>query len=748
MGSQTIKTSSAYSTDGEDQLSATDERGKITTYSYDHGNGNYHTQFVTEPGRSTIEYIYNKDDNLTEVRSSNTYETNSYDSNGNITEIRYDHDATRYTFSYNEQGQPLSINIGNGTSTNRLATYTYNSQGQLTGKTYGNNTGIGLAYNTQGQMIQKSIGNHQFHYRYDKRGQLALIKDLVNNLRTRYTYDNNGYMLRSFTTEGALSDTGTEKTRMDLTYGSDGTASYTLYIDGSQKGTTTYDYGIGADSGQVIDVKFNNIEQLGYTYDSFGRLTNKKINTSTPRNIAYSYLNGASSSLTTNTLERETFGTNDALVYTYDGSGNITTIKDAAGNTLRAYTYSNLTGRMLSEQNAASEMKTTYNYSSYNGNILSKTVTPLAGGSASTITYAYGNTTGWKDQLTAYNGQSITYDAAGNPLTYLDGMTFTWQGGRELAKTVKSGVTTTYQYNDNSVRTKKTVGGVTTEYYLNGDTVMAEKKSGNLIVYMFDENGERYGFTYNGTPYYYVCNMQGDVIRILNASGSIVAKYEYDAWGKVLKVTNASGTVQTSATFIGNVNPIRYRGYSYDTDSGLYYLQSRYYDPEICRFINSDEPEMIVASQNTLLSKDLYSYCFNNPPKYVDSNGVWPKITPKITKSHVKITFEIPWKEVKDSLTIQTWILRAVAIIGMVIPEPVVSKALGVAGAAGSLAADISKSIIGKVAKHKKITASIDFDYKITTTKKWIWINKWLHWGYWKINLNYRLYNLKWRVTV
>ena len=209
----------------------------------------------------------------------------------------------------------------------------------------------------------------------------------------------------------------------------------------------------------------------------------------------------------------------------------------------------------------------------------------------------------------------------GNPLTYRDGMTMTWQGGRELTGLSKGGVTTAYQYNENSIRTKKTVGASTTEYYLNGNAMIAEKKGNNLITYMFDENGERYGFLYNSTPYYYVRNIQGDVIRILNSAGSVVAKYEYNAWGKVLKVTNASGTVQTSSTFIGNVNPIRYRGYYYDSETGFYYLQSRYYDPETGRFINADEPEMVVLIIGTLLNKNLYTYCGNGPINSIDPNG-------------------------------------------------------------------------------------------------------------------------------
>ena len=622
VGSQTIKTSSTYSADGQDQLTSTDERGKTTTYSYDHGNGNYHTQYVTEPGRSTIEYIYNSKDYLTEVRSGSVYETNSYNADGQITSIQYDHGATRYAFDYDDRGRPASIDVGNGTLTNRLLTYVYNDQQQLASRTYGNGGASAYQYDRWGNVTHQLVGDHSFIYVYDCRGHLALTKDIANDTRTRYTYDSNDNLLQFVTTSDAAADGGSEKTRVEYTYSSDGTVTTrALYVDGVQKGTYRYQYGSGADENQVQGVNFNNTERLTYTYDDFGRLTNTKINTSTAKNIAYTYLNGAAADKTTNWIAKETFGTGDELVYTYNDSGNITKIANSSGATLRAYTYSSLTGRLLSEENAASGIKTTYSYDDYNGNILSKTSTPLAGGTATTITYAYGNTTGWKDQMTSYNGQAITYDASGNPLTYRDGMTMTWQGGRELTSLSKSGATTTYSYNENSIRTKKVIGSTTTDYYLADNVMVAEKKGSNLITYMFDENGERYGFLYNSTPYYYVRNMQGDVIRILNQYGSIVARYEYDAWGKVLKVTNNAGTVQTASTFIGNINPIRYRGYYYDAETGFYYLQSRYYDPETCRFINADEPEMVVLATDILLAKGLYIYCDNDPINNIDTSG-------------------------------------------------------------------------------------------------------------------------------
>ena len=104
----------------------------------------------------------------------------------------------------------------------------------------------------------------------------------------------------------------------------------------------------------------------------------------------------------------------------------------------------------------------------------------------------------------------------------------------------------------------------------------------------YDANGSIGSISYNGVRYAFLKNLQGDVVAILDTNSNIVARYTYDAWGKVLSVTDANGNANTSSTFIGNVNPIRYRGYYYDTETGWYYLNSRYYDPQVKRFINAD----------------------------------------------------------------------------------------------------------------------------------------------------------------
>ena len=123
------------------------------------------------------------------------------------------------------------------------------------------------------------------------------------------------------------------------------------------------------------------------------------------------------------------------------------------------------------------------------------------------------------------------------------------------------------------------------------------------------------------TTYYYVLNLQGDVIQLIGSSGSVVANYSYDAWGKVIAVTDANGNEITMATHVANMNPIRYRGYFYDTETGFYYCNSRYYDPGIRRFINADA---YVSTGLSFYGYNMFVYCENNPINNSDSYGALP----------------------------------------------------------------------------------------------------------------------------
>ncbi|MBR0577473.1 RHS repeat-associated core domain-containing protein, partial [Proteiniclasticum sp. BAD-10] len=162
---------------------------------------------------------------------------------------------------------------------------------------------------------------------------------------------------------------------------------------------------------------------------------------------------------------------------------------------------------------------------------------------------------------------------------------------------------------------EKTVNGVTTRYILSGTQVAYEMQGNDTLHYSRDGQGGLFALTWNEETYFYVHNLQGDVIGLLDRTGALVVRYTYDTWGKPLTVEGSL------AETLGQKNPYRYRGYAYDAETGLYYLGSRYYNPEIGRFLNSDDSSTLFVSPNELTDKNLFAYCDNNPIMRTDEEG-------------------------------------------------------------------------------------------------------------------------------
>ena len=219
--------------------------------------------------------------------------------------------------------------------------------------------------------------------------------------------------------------------------------------------------------------------------------------------------------------------------------------------------------------------------------------------------------------LVAVNGVELTYDENGNVLTYGD-REYSWNTGRHLESITDGDNEYSYTYDENGIRTSKTVNGVTTYYNTSDGVILSQTDGTNTMYFQYDSFGIPLGFIYNDTQYLYMTNQMGDVISITDAQGNELVEYEYDEWGKLI-LTRADNQSNES---IANINPIRYRGYYYDTETGYYYLQSRYYDPSICRFINADIYEIVNSAKNTNhIGLNLFVYCGNDAVNNADYNG-------------------------------------------------------------------------------------------------------------------------------
>ena len=300
------------------------------------------------------------------------------------------------------------------------------------------------------------------------------------------------------------------------------------------------------------------------------------------------------------------------ITYKYDKVGNIKEIREN-GEIVAKYKYDTL-GRLVREDNKPLGTTVTYTYDNC-GNILEKRTyaytlaDDIEEKEHTTVSYKYDG-----DQLLSYNGETCVYDKLGNPTTYR-GKTTTWEKGR--LKTY-NGVMLGYDGRGKRISS----GNLTFDYTSDGKLL----KRSDGLEFIYDTQGiagvvDKSGST--AKTYFYRKDAQGNIVALLDENGAVVVKYVYNAWGEH-KVLNPDGTENTSASFIGNLNPFRYRGYYYDTSLKLYYLVTRYYDPVVGRFISQDSFEY--ADPDTINGLNLYAYCANNPVMNVDPTGhVWWK---------------------------------------------------------------------------------------------------------------------------
>ena len=596
-----MQTSSEYDNTGNYVTSETNEQGSTTKYSYD-ANGN--KTAVTDGNGNVTNYTYDTNGNVLSIKNGTSGNDYSYTGSGYVSKIT--HNGFSYSFNYDVFYNLLSTKIGNVAITSN----TYNSNGNLAKTTYANGDYFEYTYDDYGNisLITGETGKIA-EMIYNKQGLVTKAVDYSSGETSYYYYTFDGSLESEYCTssDGSL-------THYIITDSNGNTVEKTS-VNGQTKTITT-----GTDKDGKSFVSNDGVTNETST-DDFGRTTQVRTVRSDGKLVFdtdYEYANGKAENSTTNLISKfsQSYGSDSVLSYdySYDANGNITEIKQN-GKLINKYTYDSL-NEVKEEYDYVNKFYINYSYDGA-GNLQNKyeqVLDPNYGyptGTQHGNTYEYTDTS-WKDKLTKINGDNITYDANGNPLSYRDGMSFEWENGRILKKINTSDKSVQMSYDSNGMRTQKTVDGVKTNYYYDSNkNLIALVKGNDTLLFYYDSDGSATSFSYNGTMYFYVKNLQGDVIRIIDLAGTEVASYVYDTWGNI-KDTKGEPTIR-------EINPIRYRGYVYDTETSLYYLQSRYYDPFAGRFLNADV--YCDTNTGTPLSTNMFSYCENNPVLNIDKSG-------------------------------------------------------------------------------------------------------------------------------
>ena len=619
-GNKVIRSDTTYTSDGNMTASVT--AGDRNTVTYANDTDRSLVNSVTDAKGVATGYSYDSMRRLLATACGDAAVTNGYtdDLLSTLTHTNTSGKTTTYSFVYGAADLQTAVNIGS----RNLVSNAYNSgTWTLSSQTYGNGDYWKYFYDNMDTLTSRftncsdneGIG---FYYTYNGKGKLVRIEmksvTIADGAVTggtllsseNYLYDGSDRLIRVVETDGdnvVLHD-------FSWTYDAkDNVTALTESIGGKSFGYTyAYD-----DDSRPTSFGYGDVTKQ-ITYDGHGRSsgTTVKNGGSTVLGTGYAYRDVDSTYTTTQVKSvTNSYGGKTAnFNYTYDANGNILSV---SGDQTVTYEYDDL-GQLVWEKNATAGKAWNYTYDN-GGNILSRTEyacssSGTVSGSGTTTSYTYGDAE-WGDLLTAYNGEAISYDGIGNPLSYR-GWTMSWQGGRQLAGMTKGSDTLSFAYNESGLRTSKTVNGVTHSYIWQGSKLAADITDAYALYFHYDSSGEVIGFTRtaNGadTEYFYVKNFQGDILKVITATGTEVATYTYDAWGKLL----------TSTGDLAEVNPLRYRGYYYDTETGLYYLQSRYYDLEVGRFIN---PDGYNSTGQGIIGTNMFAYCLNNPAIFSDDAG-------------------------------------------------------------------------------------------------------------------------------
>ena len=549
---------------------------------------------------------------------------------------RQQHGGTTYTFDHDGYGNQTAVKAGDRT----LERYSYApNNGPLTKISYGNGDVQEILYDKEGRIKSRRWNGQStdaVRYEYDDYGTLEKETDLVNGRIDKDQYDMTGRLIQSTTLEkntGASGEPTVANTHtvqsLEIGYDSYNRVNRLVHSLEGSKTKTGLVYGDasktqrpGLSYGLTVDGK----QRQSLAYDAMARCTKETMTLPGGQKRENCFTYGTLRHLTdTDSLLSAMSNGTESWSYEYDNVGNITKI--TSGTKVITYQYDEL-NQLIRENNGVLGTTVLYTYDA-GGNMTSRKTYAYTEGAVSTVQtqdlFTY-RTDGWKDQLLSWNGKSYAYDAGGNP-TVLRGMALTWGEGRRLKRIVGTAGEVTFAYDSDGKRVKKTSGNTETKYYYNGSTLsgLVRTTTGNTgttkttVQFVYDAEGKPFLLRLNGkTDYFYLYNGLGDVVGLVDSSNKVVVRYQYNSWGKV------TSSEDTSGVSLATLNPFCYRKYVYDSETGLYCLGSRYYDPEVGRFVNADDLGTIFVKPQELGSKNLYAYCDNNPVVREDYAGEFP----------------------------------------------------------------------------------------------------------------------------
>ncbi len=670
-----------------------DATGLLTSIGDDNGSTNYTynsmsaletvSRAITNLSGNSVNYItsYNyTDDKITGISHNGFTYSFEYDSFGNCTKVyvgQSEEDINKTLLVDYEYSDDLDLQHINKITYANGDTITYS---------YANDLVIWISFD-DGE-------TKAYQYEYDPDGNIKTIIDNTSDLTTRYNYSVTNDGNNTTTYEVYIHKTSTPSVIKYYRETVDGTTNDSFAdVSFSESEITNNYYGqtgitISSNTTDYYNGKFITANATDY----FGRKINTPNDTAITsdsnsdvmssssvviekdlagNNIAksetYYYYNDtedtASSQITgyknvvseiVSDEEAATSGRWDITQeysYEYDASGNLTHIYSVSGSTstlVYRYHY-NEANQIVREDNRRLNETYVYEYDA-GGNISCKKIYAYTEGelpedtstNVEIINFSYDSS--WKDQLVSFGDYTIEYDDLGNPTSY-NGKELDWNG-RQLVSFKNDTQKFYYTYDSEGYCTSKSIYTLVTDSNGNETERLLTKiefvwKDGKLIYqytndtkftvkYLYDQNGEPYGFITKGegsfdviNVFYYVKNMQGDIEKIVHAStGNTFVYYKYDAWGNVeLSFSTTNDELTIAGIIIGSNNMLAYRGYFYDVSANLYLLKSRYYNPEWGRFLNLDLTETAKTAQTDILSANLYIYCLNNPVSLTDPSG-------------------------------------------------------------------------------------------------------------------------------